>query len=109
MLAFAKMVSGDFQLAAQGYDRAWELLESIAKLAPGPAQLRAWANAPAVEQAFNRITSAWNLWFLGYPDRSLERLSIATAIANESGSKILLENVHITPSSFMSYAASLST
>ena len=45
-------------------------------------------------QALNRITSAWNLWFLGYPDRSLERVSIATAIANESGSKILLEHVH---------------
>ena len=31
---------------------------------------------------------------LGYPDRALERLSIATAIARESGFMIILEDVH---------------
>jgi predicted ATPase/class 3 adenylate cyclase len=95
MLAFAQMLSGDFQLAAQCYDREWALWESTAKLAPGPAQLRGWLMPPRWWQALNRITSAWNLWYLGYPDRSLERLGIATAIANESGTKGLLEHVHI--------------
>ncbi len=31
LLAFARMHSGDFELAAQGFDRAWALAESIAK------------------------------------------------------------------------------
>ena len=35
-LAYAKMVSGDFEHAARGLDRAWTLLESIAKPASGP-------------------------------------------------------------------------
>ena len=34
-----------------------------------------------------------NLWLLGYPDRALERVSIATAIAHESGSKAALEAI----------------
>ena len=34
-LAIARMVSGDFELAAQGFERAWALLESIAKPATG--------------------------------------------------------------------------
>jgi predicted ATPase len=37
---------------------------------------------------------ARNLWFLGYPDRALEQISAATAIAHESGSKHRLEAVH---------------
>jgi hypothetical protein len=40
------------------------------------------------------MQSAYNLWFLGYPDRALERASIATAMANESGSKHMLSEVH---------------
>ncbi len=36
MLAFAKGLSGEFELAAQGYDREWALWESIAKLVPVP-------------------------------------------------------------------------
>src|SRR5208282_3867167 len=45
-------------------------------------------------QAFNRILSAWNLCFLGYPDRALEGVGAATAIAHESGSKVVLQDVH---------------
>ena len=35
MLALARMYSGDFELAAEGFDRAWALWESIAKPATG--------------------------------------------------------------------------
>ena len=73
---------------------------------PTPVARRA---APPWREVFNRISSAQNLWFLGYPDRSLERLSIATAIANESRSKLVLEWYTTSPPTFMSYAASLST
>jgi tetratricopeptide (TPR) repeat protein len=47
-----------------------------------------------MNQALNRAYSAYNLWFLGYPDRALERASIATAIAHKSGSKVNLSEVH---------------
>ena len=88
-LAYAKMVSGDFEHAAEGLDRAWALLESNAQTATGLTPQRAGQMTEG--QAFewrvgtrqnNRILSGWNLWFLGYPDRALERMNIATAIAH---------------------------
>ena len=43
----------------------------------------------------NRVLSGWNLWFLGYPDRALERMNIATAIAQEPGApKNILADIH---------------
>jgi predicted ATPase/class 3 adenylate cyclase len=99
-LAYAKMVSGDFEHAAQGLDRAWTLLESIAKPSKGLTQQRAGQTTEA--QAFewrvgtrqnNRVLSGWNLWFLGYPDRALERMTVATAIAH-SGPKTMLADIH---------------
>jgi DNA-binding winged helix-turn-helix (wHTH) protein/tetratricopeptide (TPR) repeat protein len=99
-LAFAKMYSGDFELAAQDFDQAWALLESIAKPATGPTPHRAeqmpqartilWRQGP---QQNNRALSGWNLWFLGYPDQALERVSVATAIAH-SGTKTMLADIH---------------
>jgi tetratricopeptide (TPR) repeat protein len=94
LLAGAKMYSGDLELAARCYDREWAMWESIAKPATGLTRHLAGLPPLPLSQAFNRLTSAWNLWFLGYPDRALERLSIATAIANESGSKLVMEFVH---------------
>ena len=41
-------------------------------------------------QATSRIISGWNRWFLAYPDRALEQVNIATAIAQESGLKVIL-------------------
>jgi len=99
-LAFAKMYSSDFELAAQGFDRAWALLESIEQPATGLAKPRGgqmpqtrsilWRQGP---QQNNRALSGWNLWFLGYPDRALERMSVATSIAH-SGTKTMLADIH---------------
>src|SRR5208337_5289624 len=101
-LAYAKMVSGDFEHAALGLDRAWALLESNPKPATGLTPQRAGQMTEG--QAFewrsgtrqnNRILSGWNLWFLGYPDRALERMNIATAIAQEPGApKNILADIH---------------
>ncbi len=98
LLALARMVSGEFDLAAQSYDRATALWESIAK---SPVERRAGLlpQAHAIQRVVggpgaNRIISAWNLWFLGYPDRALERVGVATAIAHESRSKAALETAH---------------
>ena len=99
-LACARMYSGEFELADQGFDRAWELLESLAQPAEGPAKQRAgqttqartimWQQGP---QQNNRALSGWNLWFLGYPDLAVERMNIATAIAH-SGTKTMLADIH---------------
>ncbi len=100
--AFARTLSGDFQLAAQNYDRAAALWESVAKPATPPTQ-RAGQMLEGVDYLvglglgsppFNRAASAWNLCFLGYPDRALERLSEATTLAGKSGSKAVQELVH---------------
>ena len=50
----------------------------------------------------NRIISGWNLWFLGYPDRALERMNTAAAIPHHS-SKGLLGDLH----GFASYICEL--
>ena len=39
------------------------------------------------------MVSGWNLWFLGYPERALERMAAATEIAN-SGSRPMLADIH---------------
>jgi len=99
-LAYAKMVSGDFEHAALGLDRAWALLESNPKPATGLTPQRAGQMTEG--QAFewrsgtrqnNRVLSGWNLWFLGYPDRALERMNIATTIAH-SGPKTMMADIH---------------
>jgi hypothetical protein len=101
-LAYAKMVSGEFECANQAFERAWALLESIAKPATDLTPQRA-GEAPKGwriiqrqgTQQNNRVISGWNLWFLGYPDRAVERMNIATAIAQESGApRSMLADVH---------------
>jgi len=82
LLAQTRMFSGDFEPAAQGYDRAWALWESIEK--------PAWHGGLMISQGHYRMQSAYNLWFLGHADRALERASVATVMAHESGSKFIL-------------------
>ena len=108
-LAYTKMVSGDFEPAADAFDRTWTLLESITKPAIGPAREHGARNSEArtwVERLYtaenNRIISGWNLWFLGYPDRALERMNTAAAIPHQS-SKGLLGDLH----GFASYICEL--
>ncbi len=101
MLGAARMFSGDFERAAQAYDRAQGLWESIAKSAARLTQQRAeltplaqTLNPYMQNEANGGSLRARNLWFLGYPDRALEQIGAATAIAHESGSKQRLEAVH---------------
>jgi predicted ATPase/class 3 adenylate cyclase len=108
-LAYAKMVSGDFEPAADAFDRTWTILESINRPAMGSARARAARNSEArtmVERLYtaenNRIISGWNLWFLGYPDHALERMNTAAAIPHHS-SKGLLGDLH----GFASYICEL--
>ncbi len=86
-LAQVSLYAGAFELADRGFDRAWALLESKPELSAGFRQ--------QVIEAANRIFSGWNLWLLGYPDRAVELIAIATALARESGSKNALFLVHL--------------
>jgi DNA-binding winged helix-turn-helix (wHTH) protein/tetratricopeptide (TPR) repeat protein len=98
--ALARMYSGDFELAAQDFDHAWMLLESMAKRATVPSANRVgqmlqartmlWRQGPRQN---NRALCGWNLWFLGYPDKARERINVATAIAH-SGLKTMLADIH---------------
>jgi len=98
-LALAKLLSGEFDLAAQDCERGWALVESIAKPATGLTEQRAGLVSQETWQrlylkARNRNYWATILGLLGYPDRALEQLSIATAHARESGLKMVEAEVH---------------
>jgi tetratricopeptide (TPR) repeat protein len=97
-LACARMYSGEFEPAAEGFDRSWELLETIAKADLTPQRAEQMRRARNVQRRLgshenNRGLSAWNLWFLGYPDRALERMSVASRIAY-SGTRTMLADIH---------------
>jgi tetratricopeptide (TPR) repeat protein len=99
-LAFARMLGGDFEQAAEAFDRGIALWELI------PGVRRETGELPFF-RVLTFIMSAWNLWFLGYPDRPLERLNSATAIAHESDSKVVLGALHAFAGRFFSFAAKL--
>ena len=76
------------------------LLESMTEPAAGPKPGRAGQTPHALTMLWrqgprqnNRALSGWNLWFLGYPDRALERVHVATAIAH-TGLKTMLADIH---------------
>ena len=97
--AYTSMVAGAFEVAASTFDRAWTRLESFAN--PRLTQERA-LQMPQGRTIWqwgtlqnNRILSGWNLWFLGYPDRALDRLNSASAIAQLPGApKDILADIH---------------
>jgi predicted ATPase/class 3 adenylate cyclase len=105
-LAYSKMVSGDFKPAADAFDRTWTLLESIIRPAMDPAREGISQTQTTVQRLYtaenNRVISGWNLWFLGYPDRALERMNTAAAIPHHT-SKGLLGDLH----GFASYICEL--
>ncbi len=92
--AYTSMVSGAFQAAASTFDRAWIRLESFAnpsalKTPPGQT-IWGWGTLQN-----NRILSGWNLWFLGYPDRALDRLNWASEVAQHPlAPKDILADIH---------------
>jgi adenylate cyclase len=105
-LGCARMYAGDFERAAEGFDRAWASLESMTTSATAPTapyagelprararNLDEYGQWEMGTQENNRALSGWNQWFLGYPDRALERMSLATTIAH-SGAKTMLADVH---------------
>ena len=87
-LSAAQMLAGNFAAAAEGFDRVWVPPEVIPNYKANLTRERAHL------MASNRAISGLNLWFLGYPDRALERVQLATDIAQESGFKYVMEVIH---------------
>jgi DNA-binding winged helix-turn-helix (wHTH) protein/predicted ATPase len=96
-LAWARMYSGDFELADQGFERAWQRLESIqhraTTLSPDGSDREVRIIRQLGTPQNNRIVSGWNLWFLGYPDSAVDRVNIATGIA-QAGVTTMLADIH---------------
>ena len=87
--AFGSMLMGDFGLADKDFEQAIALVESMP-----PFGLEAGGSFLELPPVV-RIVSAENLWYLGHPDRALERVHRATTMARESGSKTTLGAAHI--------------
>jgi class 3 adenylate cyclase len=95
-LAYTKMVVGDFEAAADAFDRTWTVLESIIKPPSDLTHTRATqiSQAQIAVQLFytlenNRIISGWNLWFLGFPDQAAERMNSAIATDNRRSKSLI--------------------
>jgi predicted ATPase len=85
-LASLRLVGGNFELAAEGYERGEALLESTTKL-PEPIS---WSLYSTIRLS----DSGLNLWLLGYADRGLSRIKRAKAFALESGHRDALSYAH---------------
>jgi predicted ATPase len=107
LLAVARTTAGDFNLAAEGFERGWALLESDLTEQHGLTPQPEMVERRPLTQARNRGTAAANLWLLGYPDRALERFSVADAIAHESGSKFALAVMHLNATIFFEFRREL--
>jgi tetratricopeptide (TPR) repeat protein len=92
-LTAADMVlMGEFEQAQRDLDRAMAIFDSMTKSGLEATELiPIWAGF-AKEPML--ALSGENLWYLGYPDRALQRVRNATAAALESGSRAVLVLVH---------------
>jgi class 3 adenylate cyclase len=91
-IGFANLAAGSFVLADRDFARTVDLYESI-RTSTTRARRHLLDDATMTPATANALWS-WTLWFLGHPDRSLDRMVIATELAHESGSKTNLEAVH---------------
>jgi serine/threonine protein kinase/tetratricopeptide (TPR) repeat protein len=85
-IAFTHLVAGDFELAAKSFERSVSLFETTTS-----QPSLAWRRSPSHAHAY--AVSAWNSWFLGFPDRALKLLDNALAVARASDSKAAEELV----------------
>jgi tetratricopeptide (TPR) repeat protein len=89
ILALVDMFRADFELAMEEFNRSAAMYEAAPKAEPGAGQL--YRQVKIVD---NRTLSAWNLFFLGYPDQALEKVRSALTLAHESGAKPVLDSAY---------------
>jgi tetratricopeptide (TPR) repeat protein len=88
LLGFASLEAGAFDFANQQFERGAMLYDSM------PKPRASLSSERFLQQALIQILWAWNSWVAGYPERALERMSTATAVARDVNSKVIWDSVH---------------
>jgi adenylate cyclase len=78
LLAFPEMCSGDFELAAESFERSISMFETTTSRISSLAWRRSIAHVTVY------AVCAWNSWFLGFPDRAVRLTDKAFALARAS-------------------------
>jgi predicted ATPase/class 3 adenylate cyclase len=88
LLGFSQMFAGKFDRTAECFDRAISLLEAMPKATTGLGSRR------NINHTEVYCISAWNTWFLGFPNRAAEQMNEAFAITLRLNSKVIEQRVH---------------
>ena len=94
-LAFSQMLTGKFESADKSFDRAISMYETMPK-ATGLGSLR------NINDVAGYGFSAWNTWFLGFPNRAAKKMDDALAVARGLDSKAVHELLHYGATIFFS-------
>jgi adenylate cyclase len=87
-LALSQMLTGNFDSADKSFDRAISMYETMPKATTGLGTLR------NINDVAGSGFSAWNTWFLGFPNRAAKKMDDALAVAQGLDSKAVHELLH---------------
>jgi class 3 adenylate cyclase/tetratricopeptide (TPR) repeat protein len=88
LLGFSQMFAAKLDQAAECIDRAISLYEAMPKATMGLG----WGRTRSSALAYG--SSAWNTWFLGFPNRAAKQMNEVFALARGSNSKVIEELVN---------------
>jgi tetratricopeptide (TPR) repeat protein len=88
LLALSQMFAGKFEFADESFDRAISMYQRKPKATGGLESLHNFLHASAY------CFSAWNIWFLGFPDGAARKVDEAFIVARGLDSKATDELVH---------------
>jgi len=91
LLGYSQIHAGKFGRAAECIDRAISLIETIPKATGGLTSGR---------HIIAYGISAWNTWFLGFPNRAANQMNQLFALARGLNSKLIESNLHTYASFF---------
>jgi len=87
-LALSQMLTGKFESADKSFDRAISMYETMPEATTGLSSLR------NINDVAGYGFSAWNTWFLGFPNRAAKKIDDALAVARGLDSKAVHELLH---------------
>jgi tetratricopeptide (TPR) repeat protein len=94
VLALSQMLTGKFESAGESFDRVIPLYETMAEATVGVG------SPPNLTRTFAYGLSAWNTWFLGFPNRAAKKMDAAFIIARAVNSKAVEEMLHYAATVF---------
>jgi class 3 adenylate cyclase/tetratricopeptide (TPR) repeat protein len=95
-LSLSQMLAGNFELADKSFDRAISMYETMPTATTGLGSLR------NINDVAGYGFSAWNTWFLGFPNRAAKKMDDALAVARGLDSKAVHELLHYGATIFFS-------